>query len=296
MTAAEDDRIIPHNPCRIRGAGDEHAEERPVLTVSQVFELAERVGLRPIGSVRTVKDGAYRLRFQRHGAMRTHPEIFLTQAEAERALWKMAMEGKADSTQDRRFRAMVLLATFASLRWGEVSALRRMDVDLKARTVRVRVAFVERSAGGLMLGPPKSQAGRRTVGIPQSIVPVLQEHMDTYVQSEAGSLMFPAAKGGPIRRSGFSTRTRWVDVVTEMGLPGLHFHDLRHTGNMLAAEPGAGLKDLMARMGHDNVRAAMIYQHAVRGADEAITNAIDRQLEARDDDDEGTAGTLVPAG
>jgi integrase len=296
MTAA-DDRVIPHNPCRIRGAGDEHAQERPVLTVSQVFELADRVGLRPIGNVRKIKDGAYRLRFQRHGAMRTHPEIFHARAGAERALWKMAMEGKADSTQDRRFRAMVLLATFASLRWGEVSALRRMDIDLKARTVRVRVAFVERSTGGLVLGPPKSKAGRRTVGIPQSIVPVLQEHMDTYVQSEPGSLMFPAAKGGPIRRSGFNTRTRWVDVVTELGLPGLHFHDLRHTGNMLAAESGAGLKDLMARMGHDNVRAAMIYQHAVRGADEAITNAIDRQLEARDDDDdEGTAGALVPAG
>ncbi|GAA3245746.1 site-specific integrase [Nonomuraea helvata] len=229
--------------------------------------------------------------------MRTYPEIFLTRAAAERALWKMVMEGKADATQDRRFRAMVLLATFASLRWGEVSALRRMDVDLEARTVRVRVAFVERSAGGLVLGPPKSEAGRRTVGIPQSIVPILREHMDTYVQDEPGALMFPAAKGGPIRRSGFNIRTRWVDVVTEMGLTGLHFHDLRHTGNMLAAESGAGLKDLMARMGHDNVRAAMIYQHAVRGADEAITNAIDRQLEARDDDgDEGTTGALVPTG
>ncbi|WP_336208588.1 hypothetical protein [Nonomuraea sp. LPB2021202275-12-8] len=64
---------------------------------------------------------------------------------------------------------------------------------------------------------------------------------------------------------------------------------------MLAAESGAGLKDLLARMRHDNVRAAMIYQHALREADEAITNAIDRQLEARDDDDEGTAGALVPA-
>ncbi|GAA4571416.1 hypothetical protein GCM10023193_60260 [Planotetraspora kaengkrachanensis] len=57
-------------------------------------------------------------------------------------------------------------------------------------------------------------------------------------------------------------------------MPGLHLHDLRHTGNMLAAESGAGLKDLMARMGHDNVRAAMIYQHAARGADKAITDAI----------------------
>lgn len=38
----------------------------------------------------------------------------------------------------------------------------------------------------------------------------------------------------------------------------------------------AGLKDLMARTGHDNARAAMIYQHAVRGADKVITGAIDK--------------------
>ncbi|MEW9554534.1 tyrosine-type recombinase/integrase [Nonomuraea sp. NPDC050783] len=278
MTAANDDGIIQRNPCRIRGADAEHAAERPVLTVSQVFELADRVGRRPIGNVRKVADEVYRLRFQRNGAMRTHRETFRNRSEAERALWEMAASGKADSEQDRRFRAMILLATFASLRWGEISALRRMDVDLDGRNVRVRVAFVERSTGGLILGPPKSKAGRRTVGIPESIVPILREHMDTYVRDEPDALMFPGAKGGPLRRSGFNTRTRWVDVVKDMGLPGLHFHDLRHTGNMLAAESGAGLKDLMARMGHDNVRAAMIYQHAVRGADQAITDAIDRQL------------------
>lgn len=41
-----------------------------------------------------------------------------------------------------------------------------------------------------------------------------------------------------------------VDVVEDMDTPGLHFHGLRHTGNMLAAQSGVGLKDLMARMGH----------------------------------------------
>ncbi|GLX02685.1 hypothetical protein [Microtetraspora sp. NBRC 16547] len=104
MTAAEEDQIISANPCRIRGAGDEHPEERLVLTVAQVFELAERVGRRPVGNVRKVKNGAYRLRFQRHGEMRTHPEVFHSCADAERALWKMGMDGRADSTQDRRFR------------------------------------------------------------------------------------------------------------------------------------------------------------------------------------------------
>jgi hypothetical protein len=58
---------------------------------------------------------------------------------------------------------------------------------------------------------------------------------------------------------------------------------------MLAAESGAGLKELMARMGHDNVRAAMIYQHAVRGADKAITDVIHRQIVERGDEDEGPA-------
>ncbi|WP_440070456.1 tyrosine-type recombinase/integrase [Streptosporangium sp. OZ121] len=285
MTAVEEDHIISRNPCRIRGAGDEHAQERPVLTVAQVFELADLVGRRPVGNVRKLKDNAYRLRFQRHGEMRTHPEVFTGRADAERALWKMGTSGRADCTHDRRFRALVLLATFASLRWGEVSALRRTDVDLDAGTVRIRAVFVERSTGGLVLGPPKSKAGRRVVGIPKDIVSALREHIATYVQDEPGALLFPGAKGGPLRRSGFNTRTRWVDVVKEMGMPGLHFHDLRHTGNMLAAESGAGLKDLMARMGHDNVRAAMIYQHAVRGADRAITDAIDRQLEKRNDGD-----------
>jgi integrase len=64
----------------------------------------------------------------------------------------------------------VLLATFASLRWGEVTALRRCDLDLVARQVRIRAAYVERSTGELVLGPPKSRAGRRLVGVPAKAV------------------------------------------------------------------------------------------------------------------------------
>ncbi|MFG1861916.1 site-specific integrase [Microbispora bryophytorum] len=96
-----------------------------------------------------------------------------------------------------------------------MSALRRSDLDLDAGTVRVRAAFVERFTGELVLGQPKSKAGRRTGGIPQAIVPALREHLATYVQDEPGALLFPAAKGGPLRRSGFNTRTRWMDVVKE---------------------------------------------------------------------------------
>ena len=54
----------------------------------------------------------------------------------------------------------------------------------------------------------------------------------------------------------------------------MHFYDLRHTGNTFAASSGAGLRDLMARMGHDSERAALIYQHEAGGEDQAITRAI----------------------
>jgi integrase len=65
-----------------------------------------------------------------------------------------------------------------------------------------------------------------------------------------------------------------------MGKAGLHFHDLRLTGNTLAAPSGASTRDLMARMGHDSMNAAIIYQHATRPADRAIANALDVQLRA----------------
>ena len=72
----------------------------------------------------------------------------------------------------------------------------------------------------------------------------------------------------------------WPDAVRTIGAAGLHFHDLRHTGNQFAANSGAALKDLMARMGHDSERAALIYQHEARGADKRITDAIDTHVQA----------------
>jgi hypothetical protein len=104
-TAVDDDNLLNRNPCRIKGGGDEDAEERPVLTVRQVFDLADLVGRRPVGNIRKTPDG-YRLRFRRDGMMRPGPQRYATRQEAERALWKMTDDGRADCTHDRRFRAL----------------------------------------------------------------------------------------------------------------------------------------------------------------------------------------------
>src|ERR1039458_9538594 len=85
--------------------------------------------------------------------------------------------------------------------------------------------------------------------------------------------------GGPLRRGNFNKMSAWPYPRRSIGAEGLHFHDLRHTGNTFAASSGAGLRDLMARMGHDSERAAMIYQHEARGADQSITRAIEYQIQ-----------------
>jgi integrase len=284
-TAVEEDKILARNPCRIRGAGEERAAERPVLTVAQVFDLADRVGRRPVGNIRKLPAGDYRLRFARHGVMRRAPEVYRTRVDAERALWVMAETGSADCDYDRRYRALVLLATFASLRFGEVTALKRCDLDLDEGLVRVRSAFSDRRSPGskITLGPLKSRAGRRTVGIPVAIIPALRDHLAVFVGPDPDSLAFGGAKGSPLRRSNFNRMTGWTYAAESIGARGLHFHDLRHTGNSFAAASGAGIRDLMARMGHDSERAAMIYLHEARGADRVITQAIDAHVTAERD-------------
>jgi Phage integrase family len=86
-----------------------------------------------------------------------------------------------------------------------------------------------------------------------------------------------AGSADPAPRSGaaLDRMSGWKHAAEVTGVPHVHFHDLRHTGNTFAAASGVGIKDLMTRMGHDSERAAMIYQHEARGADRAITSAID---------------------
>ena len=180
-----------------------------------------------------------------------------------------------------------------------MTALRRCDIDLDAGTVRVRAALVERSTGEILLGPPKSRAGRRVVGIPQVIIPVLREHLSIYAKDEPGALAFPGSMGGPVRRGNFNKMPAWPYAVRSIGAEGLHFHDLRHIGNTFAAASGARLRDLMARMGHDSERAAMIYQHEARSADQAITSAIDSHVQAEQrggEDERRPGGRARPVG
>jgi len=156
----------------------------------------------------------------------------------------------------------------------------------------------------MVLGPPKSRAGLRTVSLPGGIVAELRDHLAQFVPLEPTALVFTAPNASPIRRSNFNPLVGLLKAVEAIGAPGLHFHDLRHTGNTLAAATGVSTRDLMARMGHDSMNAAIIYQHATREADRVVADALDARLRAlretgkkvTSDPDEGEGRGLAGTG
>jgi integrase len=111
------------------------------------------------------------------------------------------------------------------------------------------------------------------VAFPEEIVPEISWHLDRFAEPGERGFVFVGPKGGKLRRSNFH-KLVWGKARVAVDMPDLHFHDLRHTGGTLSAASGATLKELMARLGHSSVRAAMIYQHATRDRDQAIAKAL----------------------
>lgn len=175
-----------------------------------------------------------------------------------------------------RWRVLVLLAAFGAMRWGELAALRRRHLNLDAMTVTVEAGVVE-IVGHLIEGPPKSEAGKRTVALPVVLAPELAQHLQAWSEAGPDGRVFVGARGGPMRRSNF--QRSWGKATLAAGVD-VRFHDLRHAGATWAAQSGATIKELMERLGHSSPTAAMIYQHAATDRDRLIADGLNVQAEA----------------
>ncbi|SDM94262.1 Phage integrase family protein [Streptomyces wuyuanensis] len=107
----------------------------------------------------------------------------------------------------------------------------------------------------------------------------MTEHLARYAGAGSDGHVFLGPQGGRLRRSNF--RDDWIKARTRARLSGdVHFHDLRHTGNTLAAA-GASTRELMTRMGHSTARAALIYQHMTADRDRAIADRLGAMIRER---------------
>ncbi|WP_322857789.1 tyrosine-type recombinase/integrase [Mycobacterium shigaense] len=195
-----------------------------------------------------------------------------------------------------RYRAMVLLAAWCALRFGELTELRRKDIIIVEPTeseradasakgeeppepygiVRVERAVVRVDAG-FKATTPKSDAGRRDVEIPPHLLPAMKDHLARFVDDDKDGLLFPAVQGGHLAPASLYRQFYKARSVAQRD--DLRWHDLRHSGAVLAAATGATLAELMGRLGHSTPQAAMRYQHAAQGRDRQIAKLLSNLVE-----------------
>jgi integrase len=186
---------------------------------------------------------------------------------------------------DAHLEAFVLTGAFVGLRFSEAAGLQRRHVDLVRRTITVehqleRISKATADERGIEpegFGPPKSDAGYRTLAIPAPLVPIIEYHLATYSEPGRHGLVFVGPLGGSLARSNFSGK--FGAARAKIDLPdGFRFHDLRHTHMTVAAESGASTRELMRRLGQSSPAAALRYQHATDSRDEAIADAVGERL------------------
>lgn len=188
-----------------------------------------------------------------------------------------------------QYRLMVQLAAFCALRFGELTELRRGDVDTRAGTLRIArgVVLVD---GKFIVKTPKTKAGIRRVAIPAHLMPMVRDHLMRFTAPGADGLLFPSVND-PTAHLRQTTMFRRFDKARKAaGRPDLRFHDLRHTGAVMAAQAGATLAELMARLGHTTSSAAMRYQHAAEDRDAVIAARISEMFSASTSTGGGSTG------
>jgi integrase len=169
----------------------------------------------------------------------SRPEMrFLTPAELEHVATVIAA----------RWRAMVLTMAWATLRMGEAAGLRRVDVDPVAGTVRVANNVTD-VRGKLIEGPPKTNAGRRTMTMPASVMGELCEHLDRYAGDR---YVFTSVRGSRLQPKWWRSQV-WRPAVAAAGVAPLRPHDLKHTGVALLAAAGVDPSEIARRAGHASV-------------------------------------------
>lgn len=196
-----------------------------------------------------------------------------TDRSQERAIPSVSQVEALVQAMPVKLRAAVVSAAWGTLRRGEVLGLRRSDIDLDAGTVRVERSLGERRNGAVIIGPPKSRAGLRTIHMPLSAMAMVEEHLGDFVAPERDAPLFVGRTGLTLRPQGLEQA--WLAAREEVGLTELRFHDFRHFAGNMAAAAGASTKEVMARGGWSSPQMALRYEHATKERDRSIAQALE---------------------
>jgi integrase len=184
------------SPSRIRQA---------VVVLAKALEAAVRDGLIASNPAR----GIDRPTLERRQARFLEPDTVAAIVAATRPPYDLAVR---------------MLGTLG-LRFGELAALRRDDVDVLRRRLRIDESLTE-VGGALVLGSTKTHT-ERTVPMPPTIAKALGARL-VDVDDDPPAFVFTMPAGGPLAYSDFR-RCVWLPALDAAAVPQVGLHPLRHS-------------------------------------------------------------------
>ncbi|MEU7800738.1 tyrosine-type recombinase/integrase [Micromonospora arborensis] len=194
---------------------------------------------------------------------------------------------------------LILTAAYTGMRWGELTGLTRDNVDLTTGSIHVHpdVGALHEVEGKLFLGPPKTNDSVRHIRLPRFLTNFLAVHL----AEQPHDIVFPGARGHHQRRSNFNRRA-WTPAVAgspQRGippvLPGMHFHDLRHTHKTWLIEDGIPEITQARRLGHRLAGVRGIYSHVTEPMLTNVVDALQRRWETTQPDRTGDTARRLRA-
>jgi integrase len=177
--------------------------------------------------------------------------------------------------ESHRLHALFVLSVTTGMRQGELFGLKPEDIDGSMVHVRRTIQFRK---GKLLVGPPKTAAGRRSIQLPQFAVDALHDHRRRMMAEghAASEWLFCDTKGGPLRKSNF-IRKDYKPLLKRAGLPSIRFHDLRHTMATLLLSLGEHPKVVQERLGHSKISMTLdTYSHVLPNMQREAASKLDQ--------------------
>lgn len=189
------------------------------------------------------------------------------------------------------YKALVYVGGVLGLRFGECAALRVRALDTLRSSLTVAESLGE-VKGRIVIGPPKSAASRRTMGVPGPLMEMLSAELARrgITGADQDAFVFAAPEGGPLRYAAFRSRV-WQPATRSCDLEGLGFHDLRRAAATAMVALGVDVRTAQSRLGHSDPRMTLgLYAQATREGDRTAADRLGAHFMA------GSEGAVTHAG
>lgn len=194
-----------------------------------------------------------------------------------------------EAAEGSRFAPLFRLLVATGLRRGEALGLRWADIDLDARTLRVR-RTLSRVDGALVTTEPKSAMSKRTIALNGVAVEVLRERRQAQREERvrAGSkwtqtgYVFTTESGKPVEpRNALRALTTAASAAGLENADEVELHTLRHTAATLMLTNGVPLTTVSRVLGHGSIAVTSdLYGHVSPEVSQAAADILGAALEA----------------